>query len=264
MLSAHVKRNLIDEPRCKVEPRPDRVQAAILAGGMGTRLRSLVADRPKPMAKVGEKPFLELQLECLKKHGVRRFVFCVGYMWEQIHQYFGDGRKWGVEIEYSVERELLGTAGALKQALPHTDGTFLALNGDSYLDVDVQKLVQFHEQRQGFDRGAVGTIVLTEAEDARQFGSVRMDTADRIVSFVEKSESAATSKLISAGIYVFQPEILQWIPAGKKLSLERDLFPALLKAGFGLFGYPAEGFFVDIGTPQGYRRLQEYVEEARG
>lgn len=260
MLSRQRQVNMMKAPQWRSDPRLENMPAVILAGGTGTRLRSVVSDRPKPMASVGSRPFLELQVECLKRQGVRHFVFCVGYLYENIRAHFGDGRDWGVRIDYSIEEKLLGTAGALKQAEKYLRGPFLALNGDSYLNMDLGELLRFHEQKRAMDRGTIGTIVLTSVPDAREFGSVGMDAVQRVVSFVEKSEMASAPALISAGIYMFETELLGRFPAGKKVSLEREVFPSLLESGFRLFGYPAKGFFVDIGTPQGYRRLQEHIQ----
>jgi NDP-sugar pyrophosphorylase family protein len=241
----------------------DDVQALILAGGTGTRLRPLVSDRPKPMASVGETPFLELQLRWLREHGVKRFIFCVGYLHEQIRSHFGDGSRWNVEVDYSVEETLLGTGGALKQAERRVDGPFLALNGDSFLEFDPTPLVRFHRETKARHPRCLGTLALTLVPDARAFGSVELDRAGRILSFEEKNELAAGPGLINAGVYVLEPGLLTAIDSDRKVSLERETFPSVLKHGFQLFAYKAEGFFADIGTPPGYRRFERYVEQKR-
>lgn len=241
----------------------DSMQAIILAGGKGTRLRSIVNDRPKPMASVGEKPFLELEIQYLKQYGISQFLFCVGHLHQHIQGYFGDGRRWGVNIEYSIEEEPLGTAGALKHAEQYIQGTFLVFNGDSYLDLDLRTLILFHEEKKAMDRRCLGTLVLTTIPDAHDFGSVTIDQNNRILSFEEKSGNKNASNHINAGIYVLEPDFLTHIEASMKVSLERETFPTMLKAGFYLFGYAADGFFADIGTPYGYRRFQEYIKEAQ-
>ncbi|MGH7450613.1 MAG: nucleotidyltransferase family protein [bacterium] len=238
------------------------MQALILAGGLGTRLQSVVNDKPKPMAAVSDKPFIEYQIEFLKRYGVGHLILCVGYLYEQIQDYFGNGEKWGIRIDYSIEKELLGTAGALKQAQPFIDGTFLVLNGDTYFDVNLQELIKFH-QRQNAEHEGIGTLALTERQDAKNFGSVTTDAQHRILRFEEKSERAEASKLINAGIYVLEPEILQHISPAQKVSLEKETFPALLNQGHRLFGYETKGYFVDIGTPAGYQGFQQYISGMR-
>lgn len=238
------------------------MQALILAGGLGTRLRSVINDKPKPMAAVNDKPFIEYQIEFLKRYGVGHLILCVGYLYEQIQAYFGSGEKWGIRIEYSIEKELLGTAGALKLAQRYVDGAFFVLNGDTYFDADLQALAEFH-RRQNAAHGALGTLALTEAQDASNYGAVTLDAENKILRFEEKSAQAAVSKLINAGIYVLEPEILQHIPPAQKVSLEKETFPALLNQGHRLFGYETTGYFVDIGTPAGYQGFQDYISGRR-
>lgn len=238
------------------------MQALILAGGLGTRLRSVVNDKPKPMAAVGDKPFIEYQIEFLKRHDVGHLILCVGYLYEQIQGYFGSGEKWGIKIEYSIEKELLGTAGALKQAQPFIEGNFLVLNGDTYFDVSLQELIKFHQRKSAGYHG-IGTLALTEIQDTSNFGSVTIDAEHKILRFEEKSERPEASKLINAGIYVLEPEILQHIPPTQRVSLEKETFPALLNQGHRLFGYETKGYFIDIGTPAGYQGFQQYISGMR-
>lgn len=241
----------------------DDMQALILAGGTGTRLRSLVSDRPKPMASIGDMPFLELQLRWLRDHGIRRFIFCVGYLHEQIRSYFGDGSRWNVEVDYSIEKTLLGTGGALKRVERVVEGPFLALNGDSFLEFDPTPLVRFHRQRKARHPRCLGTLTLTAVPDTREFGSVEVDPGGRILCFQEKNEQAAGPGLVNAGVYVLEPGLLTSIEGDRRVSLERETFPSILRQGFQLYAYRAEGFFADIGTPFGYRRFERYVEQKR-
>jgi NDP-sugar pyrophosphorylase family protein len=239
------------------------MQALILAGGLGTRLRSVVSDKPKPMATIAGKPFLEYQVALLKRDGIDEVTFCAGYLYDQIQNYFGDGAKWGVKITYSIEEDLLGTAGALKLAQRFIHGTFFVLNGDTYLDIDLQKLARFHREKKEKSNG-IGSLALTEIQDARSYGSVTINEAHEILSFNEKSASALAtsaeaSMLINAGVYILEPEILDGIPAAKKVSLEKETFPPLLNQGRPLFGYHTSGYFIDIGTPAGYQGFQEYI-----
>lgn len=238
------------------------MKALILAGGPGTRLRPFVPDRPKPMAETGGKPFLEYQIEQLRAHQFRELVFCVGHLAHQIQEYFGDGRRWGVRITYAVETELLGTAGATKNAGDFLADTFLVLNGDSYLEVDLRSLVEFHRRWQMADPRTIGTIAIVAMDNAAGYGALELDARDRslrrILRFREKA--CAGPAWINGGIYVLEPDILDFIPANRVVSIERETFPLVLERGRHLLGYPMEGFFVDIGTPQGYRRFCQYVE----
>jgi NDP-sugar pyrophosphorylase family protein len=234
------------------------MQALILAGGLGTRLRTVVRDKPKPMAAIAGKPFLEYQVELLKRNGIDEVTFCAGYLYDQIQNHFGRGENWGVNITYSIEDELLGTAGALKLAQHFVHGTFFVLNGDTYLDIDLRELAQFHRDKKEGSKG-IGSLALTEIQDARNFGSVTINEAHEILSFDEKSASAEAAKLINAGVYILEPEILECIPAAKKVSLEKETFPALLDQGQPLFGYHTKGYFIDIGTPEGYQGFQQYI-----
>lgn len=238
--------------------------ALILAGGLGTRLRPVVDDKPKPMAGVNGKPFLEHQLAFLRRFGLSHFVLCVGYRRQQIQEYFEDGSPWGVRIDYAVEEQPLGTAGALKNAQAFVDGPFLVLNGDSFFDSDLNHLLRFHNEARQTKRGTMGTIALTRVPNAEAYGTVHLEPgSSRIVKFAEKAASAtnsAPSHYINAGIYVLEPEVLQRIPAAEKVSIERDVFPQLLDDG-QLYGCYLKGFFVDIGTPEGYREFQDYLKE---
>jgi NDP-sugar pyrophosphorylase family protein len=237
------------------------MKAFILAGGFGTRLRSVVNDRPKPLAPIQNAPFLEHQLRYLRANGVHEFVFCVGYRHEQIQEYFGDGRKWDVSIAYSVEGQPLGTAGALKNAERFVDGTFLVVNGDTYFDLSIRSLLNAHDQFRGRDVRCLGTLALTRVDDPSEFGSVHLNSKGAVVEFREKSATRLAVHYINAGIYLLEPRILDLIPFSQKVSLEREVFPRVRDSGQLLYGHCADGFFCDIGTPEGYHRFQEHVGE---
>jgi D-glycero-alpha-D-manno-heptose 1-phosphate guanylyltransferase len=236
------------------------MKAVILAGGLGTRLRSIVSDRPKPMAEVDAKPFLEYQIEFLRRFEVRELVMCVGHLHQRIVDHFKNGHDWGVNITYSVESQPLGTAGALKNAEAYLNGAFLLLNGDSYFDTNLSNLLKFHLYKRSRSSNYLGTLLLTETDRPADFGSVNLDPARRIVSFAEKTQGNGASGWINAGVYLLESRLLREVPAGKKVSLERDVFPRIIENGSRLFGLPSKGFFVDIGTPQGYRRFRNYLE----
>jgi NDP-sugar pyrophosphorylase family protein len=224
------------------------VQALILAGGLGSRLGSMVAEVPKPLLPVGEKPFLEYQILQLRRHNLTDIILCIEYLGEKIRQYFGKGERWGVNINYSEEKEALGTGGAIKLAERLVkDDHFLVLNGDSYFNIDLGELIDFHKRQR-----ALATLALLEINQPERYGLVEIDKNLGIVSFKEKGQSAK-SNLINGGIYVFERRVFDFIPQGKS-SLEKDLFPGLIGKRF--YGQPHTDYFIDIGTPQAYREIR--------
>jgi NDP-sugar pyrophosphorylase family protein len=238
------------------------VPVVVLAGGFGTRLRSIVADRPKPMADVEGRPFLEYQMRWLRSQGLEDIVLCVGYRADQIRGYFGDGDRFGIRLAYAVEEEPLGTAGAIRNAREHVRGTFLVVNGDSFLDVDVPALLHWHHCRRTADPAVVGTITMIHVGDAAAYGAVVTNSAGLIQSFREKGHSG--TGWINGGVYVLEPAVVDFIADGRPLSIEQDTFPRVLRAGLCLNGFPVHGFFVDIGTPDGYHAFLRRIKEQPG
>lgn len=227
-------------------------QAVILAGGLGTRLRSALPDLPKPMAPIQGRPFLEYMLTQLKGFGVRDIVFCVGYKAEIVEKHFGDGASLGLNITYSYEKDLLGTGGAVKLAQDKiTADNFLLLNGDCYCDYDGAALLEFHRQK-----NAEVTILGVEVDDRTRFGSLRIGEGDVVEAFEEKG-AALGRGTINAGVYALKKELLETIPAGEVYSLERQVFPPL--CGNGLYAYRTSGEFIDIGLPEEWQRAQEFL-----
>ncbi|GJL49418.1 nucleotidyltransferase family protein [Candidatus Nitrospira salsa] len=218
----------------------------ILCGGLGTRLRTVVSDRPKSMAIVGGRPFLEWWLRRLHKDGCRRVILCVGYMGDSIREYFGDGECVGLALEYSEEQEPLGTGGALRQGVSYcqTD-SILVLNGDSWCDVNLSQLLEWHSTKK-----AEGTLLLIRVDDHTRYGHVRVSQYSEIIEFVEKGEGQARADLVNAGIYVFSRQLLATIPRCGAISLEREVLPGWV--GRGLCGYTGKGNFIDIGVPESY------------
>lgn len=213
----------------------------ILTGGQGSRLRSVVSDRPKTMAPLNGRPFLDLLIEYVSGFGFRRFILCVGYMAEYIIEYYSAGTANSNEIMFSTETIPLGTGGAVKNAERLIAGdSFLVLNGDSFCPVDFPAFVAFHTRNR-----SLVSIVLASAEKAEDYGSVVMDSSNRIVQFSEKmpGEIAWTN----AGVYIFNKSVLSLITSDRVYSLEYDLFPQL--AGKDFFGFPTTGKVLDIGTP---------------
>jgi NDP-sugar pyrophosphorylase family protein len=223
------------------------VPVVILCGGLGTRLRSEVSDRPKALAPVGEKSFLQLQIEAFRDAGAGRFVLCVGHMAEQIEAAFGDGSALGVCVEYSRDGDvLLGTGGALKRAEQHFAPVAVVVNGDTHLTVDLAELLRAHETN-----GCAATLTLSRVPDASRFGTVEVSGA-RVLDFHEKAATGGPG-LVNAGAYAISRELLARVPAGEVVSLERDVFPSALRAGVPLGALVLEGAFTDIGTPDDYR-----------
>jgi NDP-sugar pyrophosphorylase family protein len=226
------------------------VQAIILAGGLGTRLRPLVSDIPKPMAEVAGRPFMEYLLLQLRRAGVTRVVICAGFKAEPLNAYFGDGSRWGAALEYSIEPEPLGTAGALKLAEPLLSGDrWLVMNGDSFLDISLAGLAEAHRRTP-----APATIALARVADVQRYGSVNCAEDGSLTRFVEKGHSTGPG-LVNGGIYVIERRTLELIPDRGATSLERDVLPQLV--GRGLRGVQSDAFFIDIGVPEDFLRAQQ-------
>jgi NDP-sugar pyrophosphorylase family protein len=225
------------------------MKAVLLVGGMGSRLRAVVSSTPKPLAPVGKRSFLELLIEQLRSQGIWQLVLCTGYLANHIEQQFGDGRKWGVEIQYSKELEPLGTAGAIRNAQAYLSGeTFLVMNGDSFLEADFDQLADFHRKHRG-----IATIAATRVSNAGRYGTLHIDRDDRILRFSEKTGTDMPG-VINGGIYLFEPGVLGYFPQGSA-SLEKVVFPKLL--GAGVYALEQRGIFVDIGTPEDYAAAQQ-------
>jgi len=222
----------------------DEATAVILAGGLGTRLRPVVADRPKVLAHVRGKPFLAYLLEQVASAAIRHCILCVGYLGEQIRAAFGDSYA-GMYLVYSQESMPLGTAGALRLALPLSQSdTVLAMNGDSFCGVNLSDLWAWHSRR-----NANATLVLVETSNTTRYGRVSVAADGTIVGFDKKKDGEGVG-WINAGIYVLRHALIESIPTRRAVSLETDMFPAW--TGQGLYGYRSTGRFLDIGTPESY------------
>ena len=237
----------------------------ILAGGLGTRLQSVVSDRPKALAPIMDKPFLEIQIELLIKQGATHFVLCVGHFAHQIQDYLGDGNSKGIRIDYSIEdRKLLGTGGAIKMAERFILSHALVLNGDTYFDIQYNILLSEHIERQQ-DKNVAATIALAQTHEQSQFGSIRLDQTERYLeSFSEKSQSSGRAGWVNAGAYVIEPRLLGYMVADTPYSLEKDIFPDVLSKEKLIGAFPTFEAFYDIGTPSGLERFVEYYTRIRG
>jgi NDP-sugar pyrophosphorylase family protein len=224
------------------------MQAVILAGGLGTRLRPVTEKVPKPMVPVAGKPFLEHQIIYLRQQGIKDILLLIGYLSDQIHKFFGDGSTYGVRIAYSTEQAPLGTAGAVRLAAPKLDDSFLVLNGDTFLPLRYSHVMDM------FLRLKPEGIVV--AYKKRGHGAAANLAVTRDGRIVSTAESQATH--INAGAMIFRKSILDLIPDGKSYSLDLDLFPKLIEHN-GLRAYETSTEYFDMGTPGGLTRLEDFL-----
>lgn len=220
--------------------------AILLVGGFGTRLMPLTKNTPKPMLTVAGVPVTEHQIAMAKAAGITEIVLATSYLSEVFIPYFGDGSKWGIKIKYAVEKEPLGTGGAIRNAaqLLDTNESVVILNGDVLSSHNLTEQIRQHEAH-----GADVTLHLTEVEDARAFGCVPTDSDGRVTAFLEKMENPVTNQ-INAGCYVFNPRIISTIPRDTVVSVERETFPQLVESGAKVFGFVENAYWLDIGTPR--------------
>lgn len=226
--------------------------AVILAGGEGIKLRPLTYELPKALIPIHGKPLVEYTIELLKKSDIRNIIFCTGHLGNKIKDYFGNGKKWGVRITYSHEKNRVGTAGALKLASSYIDNRFLAVHGDILAQINLLDLQQFHTQQ-----NVIATMVLITTTNTQTHGNVRLQ-GSRILEYQEKPAKSKTfSYLINCGIYVFEPSIFSYIPKNGVHFLEKDIFPKLAKDK-ELAGFAFAGVWFDITTPKTYEKALKY------
>lgn len=231
----------------------EKVDVIILAGGLGTRLREVVSDVPKVMAPINGRPFLDISLSFLNKWDcIDRVIIAVGYMAHKIISEYQNSNNYNFKIFFSEEKELLGTGGAIKKALKYAEtDNVLALNGDTYIDVNLKDFIEFHKSK-----NADMTIVLKEVENANRYGLVKIDDNKKVIFFREK-QPASERGYINAGMYVFERRLFDSIEDGKFLSLEKELLPLFLKKK--IYGYVSKGKFIDIGIPETYIAANSYL-----
>jgi NDP-sugar pyrophosphorylase family protein len=226
--------------------------AIVLAGGRGTRLSSVVSDRPKVLAEVLGRPVLTFLLDRLERAGIRRTILAVGYMADMVEDAIGSRYK-SMEILYSKEVQPLGTGGGLQLASSLLQSSHaMVFNGDSFCQLDIAGMVDFHNRQ-----AAMGTIAVIGVPDAGRYGRVQMGPDQRILKFEEKQAGGSGS--INAGIYLVPSSALRTIPAGQPISLEREIFPVWVEQG--LYAFEAEGPFLDIGLPETYAQASHFFEE---
>ena len=231
------------------------MKALFLAGGMGTRLKPLTDELPKPMVPIMNKPLLERNMENLKECGISDIVISTGYKSNYIKDYFEDGSKFGLNIEYVCEDIPLGTGGAIKMSERFFNDTFLVFNADIICNMNFLDLVEFHKTK-----SAAVTIAVTRVENPSVYGVIEYDQSDYALSFTEKPKAdEIKSNYINAGVYVIEPEVLREIPANRPVSVEREVFPALLQKGKKIAVYKGCSYWMDIGTPEKYLQTHEDI-----
>jgi mannose-1-phosphate guanylyltransferase len=222
------------------------VQAVILVGGEGTRLRPLTSTVPKPVVPLVDRPFISFMVEWLRDQGVDDVIMACGFLATSVRNVLGDGTSAGVRLRFVEEPDPRGTAGALKFAEPMLDERFLMLNGDVLTDIPLAGQIAQHERT-----GAIATLALIGVADPSAYGLVRLNDDGSVKAFVEKpSADSIDTNLISAGAYVLERSILELIPPDRNVSIEREVWPRLI--GAGLYGFASEGYWLDIGSPQRY------------
>src|SRR6202521_1920086 len=224
----------------------ETIQAVILVGGEGTRLRPLTSTVPKPVVPLVDRPFISFMLEWLRRHGIDDVIMSCGFLATSLRNVLGDGSELGVRLRYVEEPDPRGTAGALKFAGSMLDERFLLLNGDVLTDIDLTKQLAQHEST-----GATATLALVGVPDPTAYGLVHLEDDRSVRDFVEKpSSDQIDTNLISAGAYVLERDVLELVPPDRNVSIEREVWPLLI--GNGLYGFPSESYWLDIGTPERY------------
>ena len=235
------------------------ITAVIMAGGEGSRLRPLTCDLPKPMARLCGRPTIEYILDLLVQHGVAKATVTLGYLSHVITDYFSDGHRSDIQLEYALEDRPLGTAGSVKNACPNPDDHILVISGDALTDFDLSAAIRRHQES-----GADATLMVKEVEDPREYGLVCCDSEGKITGFVEKpSYYQAVSELANTGIYILSPAAVRLIPKHKKFDFAKDLFPLMMAQGMSLMAVEDKGYWCDIGDLGSYHSCQRDILEGK-
>lgn len=235
------------------------MKAMVMAAGVGTRLRPLTHIIPKPMIPITNKPVLEHTLELLRRHDFEEVVINLHFYPEMIKDYFQLGQRYQLKIHYSAEKTLLGTAGGVKKAEKYFDRTFVVMSGDGLTDVDLSRVLEFHKKKK-----ALATMVLKKVDARFDYGVTLIDQYERIEKFIEKPAwSDVFANTVNTGIYVFEPEIFDFIPKAKFFDFGRDVWPLLLEKKKPIFGYEMNSYWCDIGNLQEYKRAEREALEGK-
>lgn len=228
------------------------IKSVIMAGGEGTRLRPLTCDMPKPMVPILNKPVMEYTIELLKKYDIKDISVTLAYLPSAITEYFDDGKEWGVNLNYSIEEMPLGTGGSVKNAEQHLDSTFVVISGDALTDLDLQSAIEYHRSKK-----SKATLVLKRETVPLEYGVIITDGSGRIIRFLEKpSWGEVFSDTINTGIYILEPEVLDYYKKGQNFDFSKDLFPKLLQDRVPMYGYITEDYWCDIGDLDSYKQTQ--------
>jgi len=231
------------------------ISCIILAGGKGKRLGFLTNHTPKPLLKLNNLSVSEFIIRNLKKAGIKDITLSTGYLKDKFRDYYGDGSKLGVKLRYKEEKQAMGTGGAIKLAGGYLKKTFMVHYGDLFTKLNYKNMIKRHKKNK-----ALATIALTRVDDPHRFGVAELK-GEKIIKFIEKPEKGEEpSNLINAGIYILDPKVLKMIPKGRFVSLEREIFPEIVKLG-KMYGYVLKDFWFDIGTPKSYKAARNFCKE---
>lgn len=236
------------------------MKAMVLAAGLGTRLRPITNNIPKPLIPVAGKPLIHYTLNLLKRHNIKEVMINLHYLADMIKKEVGDGSRFGIKVHYSYEPDILGTGGGIKKVEDFfSDGTFLVINADILVGLDLSDVVRFHQEK-----GAIATMVLRHDKDVDSYGAIEIDRDSRIREFLGKIDyqGPPLKKLMFTGIHVLEPEVLSYIPSNISCCINRTAYPEMIKKGERVYGYVMNGYWSDLGTPERYRQAEEDV--ARG
>ncbi len=236
---------------------PGKIDVVLLCGGLGTRLKKVVHDRPKPMAEINDHPFLDILIDYVSDYGFKRFILCTGYKGDVVRKYYETKNTQAVFL-FSEEKEPLGTGGAIKNAAPLIQSdVFMVMNGDSFCELNLFDFINYHDSIKAF-----ASIALVKKEKSIDCGVVRMDGHGRITVFHEKVETDDMS-YVNAGVYLFSKEVLSLMPSHKNFSLEFNLFPSLVQKK-AVYGFSTETQLIDIGTPERYELAKKIFTKKKG
>jgi mannose-1-phosphate guanylyltransferase len=231
------------------------MKAVILVGGLGTRLRPLTCNTPKPMIPLVNQPFIEHTIETLRDQGIDEVILAVQYLADRFREALGDGSRLGVKVHIVEEPEPRGTAGAVKNVQHMLDDTTFIFNGDVMTDLDLKAMLAFHREH-----ASKLTIALTPVDDPTAFGLVETDAGGRIQRFLEKPRPEdVTTDMINAGTYIIEPDLFRYVPPNQHYMFERGLFPVVLQTGDPMFGYPSRAYWTDVGKPSTYLEVHHDI-----